>query len=628
MTRACLKAHPDTGWITSEQQSLEVFRQAAAQGCFICSAIWNRNDRRRVYWSNLDVKTWLPIGYMEHRPARRENERLFQLTVRYKEREDSGEEGPRFIGMRFCLIPCDDRDYGRMFSATELSSSTGSPSTLYLARRWYEDCRHGHNKCRAAPLSASGWLPTRLIDIGSKRDSTWRLRIVSEDMSRSLMPPYMTLSYRWGVNPSILLLSSNLETFRQGRPIGTLPKTFQEFIVVARLFSIRYIWIDSLCIIQDSSEDWKSEAPTMGKVYGNSACNIAASASADPNDGLFRQRNANQIRPGLIEATLASSSPINYYIYDTAYWDRHLFDSTLHKRGWVFQERFLAPRTLFFCGKQVLWECCTEQKCEAFPRGIPIHRNKKNFDFLADLKLANQYQTPAKLTNKSVELWAQLVAMYSDCEFTRPSDRLWAFSGIASLFQEASGDEYLAGLWRSRLLEMMDWYVEKPMAAESKEHRAPSWSWASLDESVTMARHSLDSYHLAEVLDVIVLSEKAESIDTVIGGSIQLTAPAIIAHFKHFDPGLREVRIEYGPKCHIAKLYPDATEISVLQQSCVMIILHKVINAASVEMVCFVLEADSEAEGAYRRRGYLLIQGEENVRSAQGLAQMREILFT
>lgn len=109
MTRACIKAHPDKGWITSDQQSFEVFRQAAAQGCFICSGIWNRNDRRHIDWSNLDLKTWLPMGYMEHRPARRENERLFQLTVRYKEREDSGEEGPRFIGMRFCMIPCDGK---------------------------------------------------------------------------------------------------------------------------------------------------------------------------------------------------------------------------------------------------------------------------------------------------------------------------------------------------------------------------------------------------------------------------------------------------------------------------------------------------------------------------------------
>ena len=108
---------------------------------------------------------------------------------------------------------------------------------------------------------------------------------------------YMTLSYRWGQNPTLLLLGSNIDSFRAGRSIRDLPLTFREFFTVARRFSINYVWIDALCIIQDSEKDWEAEAPAMRDVYANSACNVAASASCNPEGGLFRTREPDSKNP-------------------------------------------------------------------------------------------------------------------------------------------------------------------------------------------------------------------------------------------------------------------------------------------------------------------------------------------
>jgi Heterokaryon incompatibility protein (HET) len=115
-------------------------------------------------------------------------------------------------------------------------------------------------------------------------------------------PPlsYMTLSYQWSSNPGLMLLTSNIEQFCYGKLIRDLPQSLRHSVSVARRFAIRCHWIDALCIVQDLQEDWERESAKMRLLYSNSSCNIAASASGDPSGGLFRLRDLEAIRPGLV----------------------------------------------------------------------------------------------------------------------------------------------------------------------------------------------------------------------------------------------------------------------------------------------------------------------------------------
>jgi hypothetical protein len=175
-----------------------------------------------------------------------------------------------------------------------------------------------------------------LLDIGVEGDPKWKL-VMSSGLESS-KTEYMTLSYRWDTNPKILLKSSTMDKFCHGQPISALPRTFQDFIVVARRFTVRYIWIDSLCIIQDSYDDWQRESVKMQLVYANACCSIAASASADSEEGLFRSRRPKFIRPGLVKKlSLSTFDYEDYYVYDDSYVQRQLFSGPIHKRGWVFQ---------------------------------------------------------------------------------------------------------------------------------------------------------------------------------------------------------------------------------------------------------------------------------------------------
>jgi hypothetical protein len=393
--------------------------------------------------------------------------------------------------VQLCLTNSADKTYEKYFRFTYLEPQTSSTSTLDLALEWALACHETHGCCSRLK-DRRGWQPTRLMDIGDDCDSGWKLLVRPEKTEYS--STYITLSYRWGSNAGPKLLTSNITALREGRPIAELPKTFRDVVSVARKFAIRYIWIDALCIIQDSTIDWDCEVATMGRVYANSVCNIAASASGDLNEGLFRTRDCEDIRPGLVRAAVTTNTVVEtYYILDLSYSDRQLFSGSLFARGWIFQERLLAPRVIYFADSQVFWECFTEHKCEALPLGIPFIQSSKDLEPLwAEQSQQDQIsqQQKGRLPPEVLKKWNKLVEAYSQCDFTKMSDKLPAFSGISDLFQKAYGDVYIAGIWKSSLLEQLGYSVWHPVPKRTSENHVPSWSWASLHGPIKASRVS------------------------------------------------------------------------------------------------------------------------------------------
>jgi hypothetical protein len=136
----------------------------------------------------------------------------------------------------------------------------------------------------------------RVLDVGTPSKPSLSLHITEDS---SLKSPYITLSHCWG-NPKLQikrLSNANISQFTNLIDDAELPKTFQDAIAIARRLGVRFLWIDSLCIIQDSVEDWVKESSNMGNVYKNSLCNIAATAAPDGRTGCFLQRNPLLARP-------------------------------------------------------------------------------------------------------------------------------------------------------------------------------------------------------------------------------------------------------------------------------------------------------------------------------------------
>ncbi|KAH7308975.1 heterokaryon incompatibility protein-domain-containing protein [Stachybotrys elegans] len=431
------------------------------------------------------------------------------------------------IETKFRLFPTGEPKSERFFPPLQLDVDMSSPASLNMVEHWYRSCCSSHTLCnRQARQLREGWLPSRLLYIGSNGDACWRLIVVSQDLSDSA--PYVTLSYRWGPNQSVKLLRSTLQDFRLGQQrILDLPQTFQDAIDVTRRLSIRYLWIDALCIVQDASEDKDYEIPQMRKIYSNAMCNLAASASDDPHGGLFRTRDKASVAPGLVAAPSGAVRSETHRIVDMTYRDRQILSGPLHGRGWVFQERFLSTRVIYFGQFQMFWECLSDVKCEGFPEGMPQSQSTKSLEPLWDMSRVNTPTRNQAMTIPALRLWNSLVREYSNCALTFPDDRLQAFAGIADLFREATGDEYLSGLWRSNLLHLLDWWVDQPRTRVSSKYRAPSWSWASLDGPIR-PRFAVADYEFLVSISAIVPKNQGKLCLRLTGSLISLTKPHLL----------------------------------------------------------------------------------------------------
>ena len=260
-----------------------------------------------------------------------------------------------------------------------------------------------------------------------------------------LKRPYLTLSHFWG-RADIPKLTA--EQSSPTIPINELPQTYKDAISVAKFLGIPYLWIDSLCIRQDSKEDWEKEAAVMNKVYENAFCNIAATASRDSHGGLFYERD-----PIMLEPCQFVYKQQVFQLISGGHWGDGVDYAPLNKRGWVVQERWFSPRIIHFSREQLFWECNEMVASESFPDGLPICGSLRFLEPFKGGQRDSILQERASLgmpvaipEEEFSHIWRRLVRQYSNSTLTFKSDKLVAISGLASAIQGYTKDEYLAGL--------------------------------------------------------------------------------------------------------------------------------------------------------------------------------------
>ncbi|KAL5405542.1 hypothetical protein PMIN03_008399 [Paraphaeosphaeria minitans] len=359
-------------------------------------------------------------------------------------------------------------------------------------REWIKNCAETHENCNNH--RKSNFVPTRLVDLGM--ENTNMVRIVNT-AKKNITGPYLTLSHSWGPPTFLQLRRENeIELMGQGVGISKLTTNFQQAISVAKFIGIRYIWIDSLCIMQGPGGDFKSEGQLMHKVYRHSHCNIAVADSSDSEGGLFRQRNPTNILPMRIEADGTGKLPRGTWrILEDDLWGKKLLATKIYTRGWVFQERMLSPRILHFADSQIFWDCSTLSACEALPRGLPhsldakasTDRNWRGRMQRMLFDTPQKYDVPVIGANDdSIEnFWRSALLSYTSCNLTDQGDKSVAIWSIAKLVRDVLGERYGGGLWESNLEEQLAWHSYGVVSASDGrlpelQSRYPSWSWASM----------------------------------------------------------------------------------------------------------------------------------------------------
>lgn len=208
---------------------------------------------------------------------------------------------------------------------------------------------------------ASDCMPSRLIDVGEKGGATVKLYNTKDDNHLE----YLALSHPWGPDTSahFSTLPGNLARHLQGILFRDLPQTFQDAVTMTRNLNHRYLWIDSICIIQGPEGDFNEEAKRMEGIYRQAYCVLAASCAKGQQDGFMKPRDER----GCLKIQQSFRPPL-YACDFIDNFQEHALDSHLNKRAWVLQERVLARRTLFFTEKQTYWECGEGVRCETARR--------------------------------------------------------------------------------------------------------------------------------------------------------------------------------------------------------------------------------------------------------------------
>jgi hypothetical protein len=358
--------------------------------------------------------------------------------------------------------------------------------SLHTVKTWLQMCETEHSKCNEEQAQPP-FYPTRLLELNGVSSTADYVRLIVSE-HETMTGAYTTLSHQWGKANFLQLKRDNINHFLDAIAIKDLPKTFQDAINVSRKLGIHYLWIDSLCIMQDKDDlsDWFHEAELMHKVYSHSYCNLSATDGVNSSDGLYHSRYAHNIRETKVNLYVRHHNDqvdrsASLVLEDTdRMWNRFVVQTAFHKRGWVFQERVLSPRVLHFGRHQLFWECRESQRQEKHPDELKLN-------FSAKWNTKSFWEKPFVNDEKDHSLtWQSMITAYSGTNLTVSDDKLIALSGVAKRFASMTGDTYVAGLWRRSLERELLWYLNDAVKRSPRptQYCAPSWSWASVKGQV------------------------------------------------------------------------------------------------------------------------------------------------
>ncbi|KAF4634210.1 hypothetical protein G7Y89_g3912 [Cudoniella acicularis] len=352
---------------------------------------------------------------------------------------------------------------------------SGSPLHFELIKEWVRLCNEGKCSQRGAccPEPDRDLMPTRVIDVGN--GPTAPLILTNKDkIGRG--ERYVALSHCWGKpteeEKGWSTTCENKERRAQGFPDTELPQTFQDAIRVTRELSQRYLWIDSLCIIQDDPGDWDTESKKMKAVFKNAYCTIAATSAEDSTKG-FLNRPLKEEDSQYVTVPKSSHGKV-YVCTSIDDFPGDVEEGLLNKRAWVLQERALSRRTIHFTKRQTYWECGGGVRCET----LTYMRNAK-LSFLSDPEF------PRSIIRRSlparIKLFQSLFTDYSNLDITYPTDRPVAIDSLATVLAEALHTNVRYGIFECFLHQSLLWQRAQNISLRQISYPAgkapPSWSW-------------------------------------------------------------------------------------------------------------------------------------------------------
>ncbi|KAI9641245.1 hypothetical protein NHQ30_010045 [Ciborinia camelliae] len=507
--------------------STAALRASSESGCEFCKLIWIARPKKE---QDTTVDQWLDetgqgqifVGTGSSSVVKRENP---YIVISQRPANSS----PRNLCNLEVFAAAENIAHQQSsFSGRPISAQSDSPECYKLAKEWLRVCSKDHKDC--GPIKTR--CPTRLIDVGSPDTNPF----LDDNPNRGDCE-WAALSYLWGGNGYLKLEEQTYKSLKSGILVEDFPATLRDAVLTTRQLGLKYVWIDALCIRQDSKDDWKTEAGRMRDVYAGATITIVAANSDSTSAGIHLPR------PEKVHATAQCALPwgsdTNVLLRSASHISRQdAKSSSWFTRGWTFQEGLLSPRALSYGRDQMVWECAYHTEDESGHVGLLdqkydtkdlLHKLRKKqtnkmsramqslslqtYAFLSDVdNLRTRLGFPSKrISATGINMqeswgldpylrWCEMVEQFSVRNLTYKTDVLPALSGIAREFSMITKDTYISGMWKSYILASLLWTRQAlrkfAKVSEStidldffthidwkkrESYLAPSWSWVSIN---------------------------------------------------------------------------------------------------------------------------------------------------
>jgi len=386
-----------------------------------------------------------------------------------------------------------DDPAARYVSNREEKIDKNSSSALNQIQKWISNCEkaHGHHNSTQCGSVRDTYLPDRCISVlpgGVVQSTSEGLSTVPRLVeTRGEKGKYLALSYCWGeehYNP-LRTTESNYKEHLVGIPSQALALTIRQAIQITQQLGIRYLWVDALCIIQDSPSDKDAQIGQMRSIFENSFLTILAASAANASQGIFTMPHPISSQ---IQIPYLCPDGVIGRIWCLKREQLGMKDQPINRRAWTLEERLLSSRKVIYLSDRLAWECDSISLADS---GEISNMHDE------DLRLSNYIRNPRPIVSPvsgwlewGVHTeWVKNVAWYTQRDLTKPGDKLRAIGGIADKYHAILRDRYLAGLWRSHISAGLLWRrsvsrTRDTLFPRPLKYRAPSWSWASIDGEV------------------------------------------------------------------------------------------------------------------------------------------------
>ncbi|KAI1740242.1 hypothetical protein F4680DRAFT_458632 [Xylaria scruposa] len=368
-------------------------------------------------------------------------------------------------------------------------------------------------------------LPTRLVSVGDVDDHSVKLILSAVLTEEGQDSRYIALSHRWKYPDG---MDRTLED-NENIELEELPANFRDAIKVSRALRVPYLWIDSLCIIQDNPDDWIEECSRMREVYNGAYCTVAATRAKYTTDGFLGSRIPRPCTKIHTEKTPSGKEADVYLVKSIDDFNSEVEKAELNTRGWVLQERALSRRILHFAESQVYMEWGGGICCETTTRMF----NRASF-FYSDADFPSQ--AVEFYRGMKIRYYETIYTEYSNRKFSEDHDRAVALEGLESKILKAYETSGCYGIQRGKFSheDLMKLIPRDKPKSRAIMDKVPTWSWMKLIGPIQYFPIDMGSVDWSNTL---VWSLEGEDTGQAIGlvrvdrpGDLFISAPAYKIH--------------------------------------------------------------------------------------------------